>query len=573
MSAEHDTNMSRRRLLGSAAALGAGATAVVGAGSTAAAPRPGTAAGRSAAVTTPVTGPPPEFPATTVTPDNPRYGDLVRGMNQRWIGRPESVRVVDSPAQVLAVVQEAARAGKKLTVRSGGHCYEDFVYNADTKIVLDLSEMTSVYWDDRFKAFAVEAGATLLDVYERLYKVWGVTIPAGMCYSVGAGGHVSGGGWGMLSRQHGLVVDHLYAVEVVTVDAAGTARAVVATREADDPHRDLWWAHTGGGGGNFGVITRYWFRSPQATGTAPGDALVRPPAEVFISAISWDWDQVTQEAFTRLTRNFGAWHVANAAPGGPYGGLMSFLKLNHRSNGQLGLLTQMDATVPGAQQLLDDFISAVTDGVDIPAVPLTTSMGEHGPMPEYFTPQRMPWLQSARYLGTTNSVLVDPTLRGDYKSAFHKKNLTDTQTAAYWKHLTRTDLDNPGAMVLLSSYGGAINAVGGPATAYAHRDSAFKALFQSYWPSADDDAINISWLRDLYEETYQATGGVPVLDDTTDGCYLNYCDIDLSDPAHNRSQVPWYTLYYGANYPRLQQVKAAYDPKDRFSHGQSVRLP
>ncbi|WP_344291891.1 FAD-binding oxidoreductase, partial [Streptomyces synnematoformans] len=521
----------------------------------------------------PAHGPGAAFRATTVTPGHPRYPDLVRGMNQRWAGRPESVRVVDSPAQVLAVVQEAARAGKKLTVRAGGHCYEDFVYNSGTDIVLDLSEMTSVYWDDRRGAFAVEAGATLLDVYERLYKVWGVTIPAGMCYSVGAGGHVAGGGWGMLAREHGLVVDHLYAVEVVTVNAAGTARVTVATRRPGDPHRDLWWAHTGGGGGNFGVVTRYWFRSPDATGTAPGDALVKPPAEVFLSAISWDWDRLTEAAFTRLTRNYGAWHAANAEPGGKYGGLMSFLMLNHRSHGQVGLLTQMDATVPGAAGLLADFLAAVTDGVDVPTVPLTRAMGEHGPMPEYYTPRRMPWLQSARYLGTTNSTLVDPSLRGDYKSSFHKKNLTDAQIATLWKHLVRTDLDNPGAMVLLSSYGGAVNAVGAAATAYVHRDSAFKLLFQSYWQSAADDAVNIGWLRDMYEETYRKTGGVPVLDDATDGCYVNYCDIDLGDPARNRSGVGWPTLYYGANYPRLQRVKAAYDPGDRFRHGQSIRLP
>lgn len=556
---------SRRRLLGNAAAV-VGASAAVTAGGA-------LTARASESATGPAAGPAAEFPAAKVSATDPRYQDLVRGMNQRWTGRPESVRVVDSTAQVLAVVQEAARAKKKLTVRSGGHCYEDFVFNADTQIVLDMSEMTSVYWDATYKAFAVEAGATLLDVYERLFKVWGVTVPGGMCYSVGAGGHVSGGGWGMLAREHGLIVDHLYAVEVVTVDAAGTARTVLATREETDPHRDLWWAHTGAGGGNYGVITRYWFRSPKATGTAPEQSLVKPPAEVFISAISWKWDQVTEAAFTRLTRNFGAWHVANGAPGGKYGSLMSFLKLNHKSNGEIGLLTQMDATVPDAEQLLEDFLAAVTEGVDIPHGPVTKAMGEHGPMPEYFTPQRMGWLQATRYLGTTNSTLVDPTLRGDYKSAFHKKNVTDAQIGAFWKHLNRTDLDNPGAMVLLSSYGGNVNSVGPGATATVHRDSVFKLLFQSYWPSAADDAVNISWLRDLYEETYAGTGGVPVLNDVTDGCYINYCDIDLNDPAHNTSGVPWYTLYYGSNYPRLQQIKAKYDPANRFNHGQSVRLP
>ncbi|TJZ57105.1 FAD-binding oxidoreductase [Streptomyces piniterrae] len=523
----------------------------------------------------PEKAPAAEFGATKIAAADPRYGDLVRGMNQRWVGRPESVRMVDSTQQVLAVVQEAVRDGKKLTVRGGGHCYEDFVFNADTQIVLDMSEMTSVYYDERFSAFAVEAGATLLDVYERLYKVWGVTVPGGMCYSVGVGGHVSGGGWGMLARQHGLVVDHLYAVEVVVVDARGKVRTVVATREESDPNRELWWAHTGAGGGNFGVITRYWFRSPHARGRRPEQALIKPPSEVLISAIAWSWDDITKEEFTRLTRNYAAWHVAdeNSAPGSEYSGLMSSLLLNHKSNGQIGLVSVLDATAPHAEKLLEAYIAAVTEGVDIEHGPVTKTMGEHKPMPQYHKPQRMPWLQATRYFGTTNNTLVDPTLRADYKSAYNKRMVTDQQIAKIYQHLANAGLNNPRAMVQFSSFGCAVNSVKRSDTATVHRDSRFKLLYQTYWNSPADDKANIAWLRDFYEDVYAQTGGVPVLDDTTDGCYINYADIDLNDPRRNRSGVPWHTLYFGDNYPRLQDVKAKWDPGNHFSHGQSVRLP
>ncbi|AJT63787.3 FAD-binding oxidoreductase [Streptomyces chattanoogensis] len=523
----------------------------------------------------PEPAPAAEFSATTIAAADPRYGDLVRGMNQRWVGRPESVRMVDSTQQVQAVVQEAVRTGKKLTVRGGGHCYENFVFNADTKIVLDMSEMTSVYYDDRFSAFAVEAGATLLDVYERLYKVWGVTLPGGMCYSVGVGGHVSGGGWGMLARRDGLIVDHLYAVEVVVVDAHGTARTVVATREESDPNRELWWAHTGAGGGNFGVITRYWFRSPKATGRRPEQALIKPPSEVLVSAVAWSWDDMTKEAFTRLARNYSAWHTAdeNSEPGSAYSGLMSSLLLNHKSNGQIGLVSQMDATTPNAEKLLEAYIAAVTDGVDIEHGPVTNTMGEHKAMPQYHKTQRLPWLQATRYFGTTTNFLVDPTLRADYKSAYNKQNVTEEQIEAMYEHLAHTDLENPRAMVQFSSFGCAVNSVRPGDTASVHRDSRFKLLYQTYWNNPADDAANISWLRSFYEDVYQKTGGVPVLDDTTDGCYINYADIDLNDPRHNTSGVPWHTLYFGDNYPRMQQVKAKWDPGNHFNHGQSVRLP
>jgi hypothetical protein len=96
----------------------------------------------------------------------------------------------------------------------------------------------------------IESGASLWTVFERLYLGWGVTIPGGQCGGVAAGGHIQGGGYGALSRRLGSVVDYLYAVEIVVVDRSGRARAVVATREPGDENRDLWWAHTGGGGGN-----------------------------------------------------------------------------------------------------------------------------------------------------------------------------------------------------------------------------------------------------------------------------------------------------------------------------------
>lgn len=511
--------------------------------------------------------------AVSVTPADARYPDLVRGMNQRWSSRPEAVRLVGTTEQVVHAVQRAADGGKRVSVRAGGHCYEDFVDHAGTDVVIDTSGMRAVRFDAGRSAFVVEAGATLLDVYEELYKKWGVTVPAGLCYSVGAGGHVCGGGWGLLCRRHGLVVDHLYAVEVVVLDERGKARAVVATREEADPDRELWWAHTGGGGGSFGVVTRYWFRSPSATGDDPSGLLPRPPAEVFLSAVSWPWEKMTQDAFRTLVGNFGAWHLAHAEPGDPASGLFANLGLNHRSAGEISLLTQVDATVPDARRLLDSFLSDITAGVDVPTGPVLRQVGEHGPMPEFVEPRRLPWLQATRYLGTTNSVLVDPTLRGDQKSAYMRGNIPRHQTDRMYRHLTRAGFDNPSAMILLSSYGGEVNSPAPSATATVHRDSAFKLLYQTYWHDPADDGPNTGWLRDLYEDVYAETGGVPVSNEVTDGCYIGYPDIDLGDARHNRSGVPWSTLYFGDNHTRLQQVKAAYDPGDFFRHGQSVRLP
>jgi hypothetical protein len=554
--AEKPANVGRRLFLSGAAAT-VGGVAVAGA-----AGRPALAA-ESGAVPA----------AVTVTPADPRYPDLIFGKNQRFVARPEAIRLASSTEQVVAAVQDAVRSGKRITVRSGGHCLEDFVYNAETQVVLDLSYLNEVSFDPARRAIAVQPGAVLLDVYEKLYSLWGVTVPGGICYSVGLGGHVAGGGWGMLCRRDGLIIDYLEAVEVVVVDSAGTARAVVATRDRNDPNRDLWWAHTGGGGGNFGVVTRYWFRTPGATSTNPADLLPRPPASVLLSALSFPWADLTQARFTKLVQNFGAWHVANSSPDNPSRALTSFLLLNHKSNGQIGLITQVDATVPNAQRILDDYLTAIHDGVGLTAGALTNRMGEFAAMPDFAAPRHLPWLQATRFLGTTNPTLNDPTLRADYKSAYMRANFPDNQVAALYKHFSRPDIDNTTASLVVSSFGGRVNAIAPQDTAFPHRAAAFKLLWQIWWSSPADDATFVGWTRDSYAEVYADTGGVPVPNAVTDGCYVNYADTDLNDPALNRSEVPWYILYYKDNYPRLQQVKRRWDPRNVFHHTQSVRLP
>jgi FAD/FMN-containing dehydrogenase len=513
------------------------------------------------------------FGTVVVTPRDQQYGELVHGVNQRYVGTPEAVYLVDSVDEVPHVLREAVSKGKRLTVRAGGHCLEDFVDNPDVEVVLDVSRLNKVTYDRARNAVCVEAGARILDVYQKLYELWGVTVPAGICYSVGMGGHVSGGGWGLLCRQYGLVIDHLYAVEVVCVNASGRVKTVIATRERDDPHRDLWWAHAGGGGGNFGVITRYWFRSPRADRQSPGGILPRPPESVYLSAVSWPWDEMSPARFEKLVRNYGAWFTAHSDPGVRELALASFLVLTHESTGQIGMVTQVDATVPGARRMLDDYLDSINKDVEVRQGALTRRMAEVAPMAEYAEPRHLAWLEATRYLGTTNANLTDPTLRQEYKSAYMRSNFPEQQVATLYRHLTRDDVRVPGGSVTLSSYGGQVNAVAPRATAYPHRESVFKMMWMSLWTDAADDDTYVRWNREFYGEMYADTGGVPVPNGVTDGCYVNYPDVDLNDRRFNRSSVPWHGLYYKGNYPRLQRVKQAYDPRDFFRHRQSIRLP
>ncbi|EDY48985.1 oxidoreductase [Streptomyces clavuligerus] len=502
-----------------------------------------------------------------------RFPDLVRGNNQRWVANPDRVVLVTNPHQAARVVQETVSAGKRFTVRSGGHCYEDFVYSKDVQVVIDLSNMNKVGFDPAMDAFEVQAGASNFDVYETLYKLYGVSIPAGTCGTVGAGGHIMGGGYGLLSRLHGLTVDYLHAVEVVTVDTNGNATARIARRsdafpKPGDPTPDpklghLYWAHTGGGGGNFGLLTRYWLRIPDATG-GPANLLPKPPSEVFVQALAWKWDKITQTDFVQLVANFGTWHEKNSASNSPYNSLCGLLKLNNRAHGEIGLLTQMSADEPNARELLAAYQAEMSKGIGVAPTAMTLPMGEHAALPGFKEPRRLPWFHATDALsgGTAGKY-------GKYKSSYSPKGFSEFQIRAMYTHLTN-GYDNGDALLQIDSYGGRINDVAADATAVPQRSSVLKSQFQTYWLQPGEEARHVKWIRDFYEAVYAQTGGVPVPNEFNDGCYVNYPDVDLGDPARNTSTTTWQTLYYKNNYRRLQLAKALWDPNNHFRHAQSI---
>jgi len=301
---------------------------------------------------------PTAFGPATVRPSDVRYEGLLRGNNFRFVGRPDEIRVVGSTEQLVGAVADALRLGRRLAVRSGGHCFENFTADPAVRMLVELSPMNAVGYDARRGAFAVQPGATLGQVFRTLFTGWGVTIPAGGCPEVGAGGHFAGGGYGPPSRRYGSVVDHPYGVEVVVVGQDGTPRVVEATQEPGDPDSDPWWAHTGGGGGNFGVVTRYWLRSPGTTGTDASQLLPPTPGEMLESVVVWAWDQqMTLQAFSALLRNFGIWHERNSAPGSSHTGLYAIMIPLQRAAGRIMMVAQIDAGIPGAAAMVTDFVS------------------------------------------------------------------------------------------------------------------------------------------------------------------------------------------------------------------------
>ena len=506
--------------------------------------------------------------ATKITRTDPRYALLQRSRNLRWDGNeaewPAEIELCTTAEHAAEALQRVVSAGMRPTIRSGGHCYEDFVVNNPGGAILDLSLLKTDQLPGDGDRYRISPGQQLGEAYIDLYKRRGVTIPGGSCYNVGAGGHISGGGYGVLSRLHGLTIDWLSAVEILIVDSKGH----VSLRKVDKEHdADLFKACCGGGGGNFGLITGFLF-----------DRLPVAPFEVANAHLSFDWATMTEENFTNILLVFGDYWAKRGSEPDTWG-LFAALGLSHASSGRLGLSLQFcnpdghcDNLKP-LEEFLDLFQSfsplerrTATPG-DKRFAPRSPDARESmGP----YSIDRLLWLEAT--IGDSGG---GHSGRAAYKSSYMKQNFTRAEAKCIYKHLTRTvpGVDLRGAVMAVDSYGGAVNKQELAATTSVwQRSSIMKVQFQQYWDNAEEDAGRMQWMREFYTDLYSQQvearyAGTPYPNEYYEGCYINYPDSDMLAYAF------WPQVYYGTQdlYPFLQQVKRRYDSNNIFHHKMSIR--
>jgi hexose oxidase len=403
-----------------------------------------------------------------------------QGFDRRWFA--PNLKAVYAPTQseqVAAFVTGALSTyGKDVKVTSGRHCYENFVYNDSTLAVIDMSGINQVGFDAGRNAYFVDAGCENWTVYRTLLNTHGKTLPAGSCYSVGAGGHITGGGYGLLSRLHGLTIDYLTAVDVVTWDAGSKQATLrhVSNESASQAERDLFWALTGAGGGNFGVIVRYYFAQ-----------LPDAPDYATLFTLAWDWNQVTKEQFADLLEYYAA--LMPLLPENEF----TLFKLTHVAAQQFGVTLQV-ASLPGMSY--DNHCREAADRAEtikqhfepvLSPVHLRQPLGGH---PGYMssttsslTVQHLTYLEAVQTLNGSG-----PNQFGKYKSAYMKKGFPADQieTIFNYLHITPNGPDNQPlnmsqCLLQVDSYGGAINRVSPTATAVPQRSSIMKLQYQAYW--------------------------------------------------------------------------------------------
>ena len=424
---------------------------------------------------------------------------------------PRAVVFCESLADVERTVRWARRHAVRIVPRSGGHSYGG--YSTTSGVIVDVSRLKGVALDRHGHA-VIGAGARLIDVYDHLAQ-HGRTVPAGSCPTVGIAGLALGGGVGFASRKLGLTCDNLLEATIVLADGS----AVVCNTNR---YQDLYWALRGGGGGNFGIVTRLVFRT-------------HPTSQVVTYALEWPWAdaKAVVQAWQRL-----APHAPDA--------FFSVLNLNAAVGGRPRITSggQFLGTVDQLRALLKPLSGVGT--------PTRFTVASHA----YLDAQRM-W---AGCSGTIAECHLPPqghlgrsTFKG--KSSFANQYLSPAGIDTMIRQIeARVSTGSGSGIILLDSYGGAINRVKKNATAFVHREALFSMQFLAYWDPSAAATPNLRWLAAFYAAMRPYVSSF---------AYQNYIDPDL----HN-----WQHAYYGSNLDRLIAVKRRYDAQNVFRSRQSIPL-
>jgi FAD/FMN-containing dehydrogenase len=439
---------------------------------------------------------------TVLGADDAGYDDARAVQNGLIDRKPALIVQCSGTADVIAAVNFAREHRLLLSVRGGGHNVAGNAVN-DGGIVIDLSEMRGVHVDPRARTARVQGGATWADL-DRETQVHGLATPGGVVSTTGVGGLTLHGGMGHLRRKHGLSIDNLLSVEIVTAD--GQVRTASATE-----HPDLFWA-VRGAGSNFGVVTSFEFQlhpvGPLVYLSAPVYRLSDGPT------VLPKWRDFLATAPDELTQLAVFWSVQ---PGFP----------EELVGEQIIILAGLYAgPVEEGERITQPLRELATPLIDLShAEPFASVQSGFDP----FFPKGSLQYWKSTYVEELNDDLLLALC-----------DLAATRPSA------RTTMD-------IWPQIGAPQRVAADATAFGRRPN-FLVAFESTWddPAASD--ANIAWARNAWASMQRFSSS---------GIYLNF-------PGFGEEREDLVKSAYGANYPRLQAIKARYDPENLFHMNQNI---
>ncbi len=444
------------------------------------------------------------FAGEVVLPGDAAYDEARAIWNGMIDKRPAVIARCAVVGDVVRAVNFARDEGLPLAVRSGGH---NIAGNAlvDDGLVVDLSRMKAAQVDPAARLVTIEAGALLADL-DAATQAHGLAVPIGINSTTGIAGLTLGGGFGWLSRKHGMTIDNLEAAEVVT------ARGEVVRASASE-NPDLFWGLRGGGG-NFGVVTRFTYRLHPVGPEVTAGLIVYPAAE------SRQVLRGYRDFVAGAPEDLTVWAILRHAPPLP------FLPAESHGKGMVALAL-LHTGDPGQSDRLTD-----------PLRRFGTPIGSHvGRMPY------VAWQQ-----------MFDPLLVAGARNYWKSHNLVELGDGVIDSAIDYAGrLPSPQCEIFFGALGGAASRPAPTAAAWAHRDAAFVMNVHGRWDTAAEDAAGIAWARAFFDATTPFAAS---------GAYVNFMTADEKD------RIP---EAYGVNYARLTQVKRAWDPKNLFAVNQNIK--
>ncbi|CAL5005155.1 unnamed protein product [Urochloa decumbens] len=469
------------------------------------------------------------------TPGTNSYSELLMSSVQNLRAvlpgttRPVVIVAATEPAHVQATVVCGRRHSVRIRTRSGGHDYEGLSYASldphEHFAVLDLAKLRAINIDAPRSEAWVESGATIGELYyaaATANQTFG--FPAGYCLTVGVGGHLSGGGFGALSRKYGLSADNV--LDAVIVDAEG--RLLNRTTMGND----LFWAIRGGGGESFGVVLSWKVR------------LVPVPETVTVFSIRRSRNQSAVDLISK-------WQLV--APVLPRDIYLHVFVQNQQADFIALFLGRCGRLIDTMRRYFPELGMTQQDC------------------------QEMSWMKSTVFFAfnTANlpvEVLLNRT-NADYFLKVKSDHVQEPLPRHAWESIWSKWFEKPeAALVMLDPYGGVMGRISPLATPFPHRNYMYQLQLFSSWSENGTAALEkrLSWVRGVYKDL------TPYVSKNPRAVYVNYRDLDLGTnvlegnvTSYEKARV-WGEKYFKGNFKRLAAVKSKVDPKDFFRNEQSI---
>lgn len=437
-----------------------------------------------------------------LTAGDPGWAEAVLIWNAMVAKTPALVIQPTSAEDVAAAVRFAHEHGLLLGVKGGGHNIAG-TSMAEGGLTLDMSRMQDVAVD--VGTGIVHAGpGCLLKHIDGATQDHGLATALGFVSETGAAGLTLGGGWGYLTRRFGYTVDNLEEVEIVTADGE------IRTANRDE-NADLFWALRGGGG-NFGVVTRFTFRLHEVGPTITG------------GLIAWSAERADEVLATYRELTGSAPRELTAAATVRLAPRLPFVPEEWHGKPITGVIVchsgpDAEADLAPLRGLGDPIVDVITEKPYV-AQQSMLDAGEPKGMHRYWKTEYLPGLSS------------------EYLDAFRAGAVKVT---------------SPLSQSVIFHLGGALNEHDEDDGAVGNRDARYVSGFSGTWPPDAPADPHVAWVRSSWEAIRPfSTGG-------------NYVNFQLADDDEGRTADS-----YRGNLDRLRQVKAQYDPDNLFRVNRNI---